>query len=424
MTYQEILTYIYNLGRFGMKPGLARIIPLLHALQDPQQGFRTIHVAGTNGKGSTSAFLASIIAAGGFKVGLFTSPHLMSFTERFRINGREIGEADVVMLAEQVMSAAPPETTFFEMITAMAALYFAANGVDIAIMEVGMGGRLDATNALHGELSIITPIALDHCEYLGDNIPAIAGEKAGIIKEGRPVVVSPQPDGGLSVIRERCRQLNCALYAHGEAFSAAWSDQGLSYRGINLTLDALHPGIAGSYQLANAASALAAAELLGGMGFSLDAHSLRGGVETAFWPGRMEMLGTAPRVLLDGAHNPAGSKALAEALEDIPRVRLLVVAGLMGDKDLEGILGPLLPLIDELFAVAPPLDRALPSRQLAQFCLLRGVKSQDAGSVADGLSSACRAATADDIVLVCGSLFTVGEARAFLLSKKYEPFRG
>ena len=291
-------------------------------------------------------------------------------------------------------------------------------------------GTLRPRSGLEGPIEALSPASTllpSHAEVLAfdaTNIPAIAGEKAGIIKEGRPVVVSPQPDGGLSVIRERCRQLNCALYAHGEAFSAAWSDQGLSYRGINLTLDALHPGIAGSYQLANAASALAAAELLGGMGFSLDAHSLRGGVETAFWPGRMEMLGTAPRVLLDGAHNPAGSKALAEALEDIPRVRLLVVAGLMGDKDLEGILGPLLPLIDELFAVAPPLDRALPSRQLAQFCLLRGVKSQDAGSVADGLSSACRAATADDIVLVCGSLFTVGEARAFLLSKKYEPFRG
>lgn len=424
MTYQETLSYIYGLGRFGMKPGLERITATLQALHNPQDAFKTVHVAGTNGKGSTSSFLASMLAEGGHRVGLFTSPHLINFTERIRINGREIAEEEVVHLAEQVIAAAPPETTFFELVTAMATLYFAEQKVDLAIMEVGMGGRLDATNALSGVLSIITPVAYDHCDYLGASLAAIAREKAGVIKAGRSVVVSPQEQDALSVIKERCREMKSPFYGYGETFTAFWSDTGLSYRGIGLEMDGLRPGLAGRYQQANAASALAAAELLDGMGFPLDAGALRSGIEKAHWPGRMEILGTSPRILLDGAHNPAGSKALAEALEDIPRDRLLIVAGVMGDKDVDGILGPLLPLADEMLAVAPSLARALPSDKLAEFCRSRGVMAHDAGTVAAGLSSARDIAGPDDLILVCGSLFTVGEARAVLLSKKFEPFRG
>ena len=424
MTYRETLSYIYGLGRFGMKPGLARITALLKALHDPQDAFKTIHVAGTNGKGSTSCFLASILAEGGHRVGLFTSPHLISFTERIRINGREIAEEEVLSLAERVIAAALPETTFFEMVTAMASLYFAEQGVDLAVMEVGMGGRLDATNALSGILSIITSVSRDHCEYLGDSLAAIAREKAGVIKAGRPVVVSPQEEDSLAVIRACCRETESPFYGFGEAFAASWSEGGISYRGLGLGLDGLSSGLAGRYQLVNAASALAAAELLGAAGFNMDADALRCGIEKAQWPGRMEMIGPSPRILLDGAHNPAGSKALAEALEDVSRKRLLLVAGVMGDKDEDGILGPLFPLADEIFAVAPSLARALPSDRLAGFCRSRGAFAHDAGSVANGLSSARDAAGPDDLVLVCGSLFTVGEARAFLLSRDFEPFRG
>src|SRR5512136_46454 len=204
MTFDEILTHIYGLGRFGMKPGLEKIRSLLKALSDPQDSFDVIHVAGTNGKGSTSAFLASILAANGHKVGLFTSPHLIRFTERIRINGLEIAEKDVVSVAERVLSAASPGTTFFEIVTAMACLYFAEQGVGPAIMETGMGGRLDATNVATGILSLITPISLDHCEYLGDTIALIAREKAGVIKTGMPTVVSRQSVEALSVLGEVC----------------------------------------------------------------------------------------------------------------------------------------------------------------------------------------------------------------------------
>lgn len=424
MTYQEILSYIYGLGRFGMKPGLENVTSLLQALDNPHNRFNSIHVAGTNGKGSTSSFLASMLAEGGHRVGLFTSPHLINFTERIRINGREITEEDLVRLAEQAIAAASSRTTFFELVTAIACLYFAEQQVDMAIMEVGMGGRLDATNALSGILSIITPVAYDHCDYLGDSLEAIAGEKAGIIKAGRPVVVSPQEQVALSVIKSRCLEMKSPFYSYGESFSSFWSDTGLSYRGVGLEMDGLRPGLAGRYQRVNATTALAAAELLDGMGFTLDAGALRSGIEKAYWPGRMELLGVSPRILLDGAHNPAGSKALAEALEDIPRDRLLIVAGVMGDKDADGIFGPLLPLVDEMFAVAPSLARALPSEKLAEFCRSRGVTAHDAGTVASGLSSARDIAGPDDLILVCGSLFTVGEARAILLSKNFEPFRG
>ncbi len=424
MTYRQILDHIYGLGRFGIKPGLERISSLLEALHNPQASFKTIHIAGTNGKGSTACFIASMLDEGGFRVGLFTSPHLISFTERIRINGREIAEEDVVRLGQKLISTAPPETTFFEMVTALACLYFAEQQVDLAIMEVGMGGSLDATNALHGVLSVITPVAFDHCEYLGKSLSAIAREKAGIIKAGSPVVMSWQAVEARTEIEAHCRELQSPLYCFGNSFTADWNGKRLNYEGLDIRIKGLLPGLPGRYQLANAASALAAAEILKQMGFSLDLAAMRRGMEKARWPGRMEMFGSSPRILLDGAHNPAGSGALAEALTDIPRRRLLLVAGVMGDKDLEGILGPLLPVVDQVFAVTPALPRALSSSQLASFYRVEGIDTCDAGTVAGGLFSALKAAGADDLVLVCGSLFTVGEARAIILSREFEPFRG
>lgn len=424
MTYQETLAYIYGLGRFGMRPGLEKITAILRALGNPQNSIKTVHVAGTNGKGSTAAFLASILAAGGYRTGLFTSPHLTSFTERIRINGDEIGEDEVVCLAEKVMVAAPPGSTFFELVTAMALLHFARRGVDIVILETGMGGRFDATNAVSGIVSIITPVSLDHCEHLGRTVAEIAGEKAGVIKSGRPAVISAQSPEALEIIVRRCEELGSPLYSYGKSFAAEWERDGLSYRGLSIAFDGIKPGISGRYQSVNAATALCAAELLAGAGFRLDAAALRRGLETACWPGRMELLEGFPRVILDCAHNPAGGEALAEALGDIPRNRLFLVAGVMADKDADGILAPLLSLAEHVFAVSPALDRALPSALLAGLCRGKGVACTDAGNVAAGLALAKRAAEARDLILVCGSLFTVGEARAQLVGRHFEPFRG
>jgi dihydrofolate synthase / folylpolyglutamate synthase len=424
MTYQETLAHIYGLGRFGMRPGLEKITALLHTLDNPQDRIKTIHVAGTNGKGSTAAFLSTILSSAGYKVGLFTSPHLIRFTERVRINGTEIEEEVVVRLAGRVIAAAPAATTFFELVTALAFLHFAEQQVDLAIMETGMGGRFDATNAASGILSLITPVSLDHSEYLGKTVAEIAFEKAGVVKPGQPVVTSARDEEALAVVRRQCTKLSSPLYCWGDHFTTAWEDGRVTYHGLRANLADLKPGIAGRYQEANAACAMAAAELLGGLGFPLSAEKLRVGIESASWPGRMELTGEAPRILLDGAHNPAGGQALAEALQDVPRDRLILVAGVMADKDAEGILTPLFPYTNRAYAVSPALERALPSERLAAFCRVRGVSCVDAGTVAEGLAQAKKAAGPGDLILVCGSLFTVGEAMAILQAERFEPFRG
>lgn len=424
MTYEQTLSRIYGLGRFGMKPGLERITALLAVLHNPHHDIQTVQVAGTNGKGSTAAFLAAILAGAGVKTGLFTSPHLIGFTERIRVDGVEIGKDEVVRLAAQVQEAAPGGTTFFEIVTAMALCHFAAEKVDLAIMETGMGGRFDATNVVAGRLSVITPVGLDHCEHLGRTVAAIAGEKGGIIKPGCPVVVAPQPPEALAVLSDRCRELNASLYRCGVDFDASWQGGTLSYRGLNVSLTGLRPGIGGSYQAVNAACALAAAELLSAAGFTLPVPALGRGIEEAVWPGRMEFFPTVPRLLLDGAHNGDGAVALAAALAEVPRKRLILVIGLMGDKEVAAILAPLLPLADEVVAVTPLLPRALPAEELSRLCGSPSRKCCAGGSVARGLALAMARAGADDLVLVTGSLFTVGEARALLLERPFEPMRG
>ena len=424
MTYAETLKHIYALGRFGIKPGLARISKLLGALGNPQDAFAAVHVVGTNGKGSTASCLSSILGAGGYRTGLFTSPHLISFTERIRIDGSEIDESTVTRLANRVMAAAPQESTFFEIITAMAALHFAEEGVAIAVFEAGMGGRLDATNAFNGLLCVVTPISLDHTDYLGQDIAEITGEKVGICKRGTPIVSARQHPDAARVIARRAGELGSPLYMCGEGFAATLQEGKLRYRGLSVALGSMSAGLPGRYQSGNVALALAAAELLSGTGFAVSPQALTAGVEQARWPGRMELFAGQPRVLLDGAHNPAGAAALAEALADIPRDRLLMVVGVMGDKELSGILSPLLPLADRFFAVAPAIERALPALELAAFCRKSGADAQEAGTVAQGIALARAAAGVDDLVLVCGSLFTVGEARSILLSRRFEPFRG
>jgi dihydrofolate synthase / folylpolyglutamate synthase len=424
MTYAETLSHIYALGRFGIKPGLDRIDKLLCALGNPQDAFAAVHVVGTNGKGSTASCLASILSAGGYRTGLFTSPHLISFTERIRIDGKEIEESSVTRLTERVMAAAPEESTFFEIITALAVLYFAEQGVDIAVFEAGMGGRLDATNALRGKLCVLTPVSLDHTDYLGLGIAEIAAEKVGICKPGTPVVSANQQPEAAGVIARYAGEQESPLYRCGEDFDAGWRDGKLWYQGLATNLDSVNAGLPGLYQSGNAALALAAAELLSGAGFPLAPQALATGIEQARWPGRMEIFPGEPRVLLDGAHNPAGAAALAEALAEIPRDRLLMVVGVMGDKELSGILSPLLPLTDAVFAVAPAIDRALPAGQLADFCRAAGACAQEAGTVAQGITLARAAAGAGDLIVICGSLFTVGEARSMLLARDFEPFRG
>jgi dihydrofolate synthase/folylpolyglutamate synthase len=422
MPLADILGKLYSRRRFGIRPGVERVCDLLGRLGNPEKQFRTIHVVGTNGKGSTSAFLSSILIQAGHSVGQFSSPHLVRFTERFRINGSEYSAEKLTDALTTVLEAAPGEATFFEITTALAAYIFSEEGVELVVMEAGMGGRSDATAAFDGEMTIITPIALDHTDYLGATIAEIAKEKVGIITPGTVVISSVQTEEAHQIVAEQCRNANCTLKTLNDNFSATWNPAGtLDYRGIHKNLTLLTPGIPGRYQANNAAVALAAAEALEAAGTNISPTAFRNGVAKAYWPGRMELIPGTPRLLLDGAHNPAGAAALADALGDYSYARLVLVTGVCSDKNIDQIYAPLLPLVDAVYTVAPAVERAVDDTELSLFFLKQGIAATPCGTVLAGVEEARRTSAASDLILVCGSLFVVGEVKAWL---EKEPFTG
>jgi len=425
MPLTDVLERLYARRRFGIRPGVDRVGKLLERLGNPEKQFRTIHVAGTNGKGSTAAFLSSILLRAGRSVAQFSSPHLVRFTERFRINGTEYSAEMLAHRLNTVLEATPDEATFFEITTALAAYIFSEEHVEFAIMEAGMGGGSDATAAFNGEMTILTPIAVDHAEYLGATLEAIAREKAGIIKPHTHVITAEQTEAAQFAIRERCLSTACSLTILGTHFSVAWNpDRTLAYHGLKRTLPNLTPGISGRYQAVNAALALAAAETLESAGTQITPAAFTEGIASAVWPGRMELIPGRPRLLLDGAHNPAGAAALAEALQDYSYSRLLMVTGVCDDKDVEQIYAPLLPLVDGIYTVTPAIERAMKDEVLTQFFRAQGIESEPCGSVVAGIGRARSRASESDLILVCGSLFVVGEAKAWLEQVNYTGIRG
>jgi dihydrofolate synthase/folylpolyglutamate synthase len=422
MSLAGMLEKLYARRRFGIRPGVDRVRLLLERLGHPERSFRSVHVVGTNGKGSTSAFLASMLGAAGLRTALFTSPHLVNFGERFRINGQEPAPERLEALLGTVMAQAPAEATFFEIVTALAVLYFAEERAEVAVMEAGMGGRSDATAVIPSLLTVITPIALDHCEYLGASLAHIAAEKGGIAEPRTTVVSARQPAEAKEVIRRICGAGANRLVQEGDDFHASWRDDGLlHYQGLCTELSHLTPGIPGRYQAQNAALALAAAEAFGAAaGIPVPPHALG----AAQWPGRMELIpGTIP-LLLDGAHNPAGAAALAEALGDYRYNRLLLVAGVMSDKDIPAILAPLMGKVHRAYAVTPAVERALNDDALAGILEELGFRATACGSVGNGIETARRENENGDLILVCGSLFTVGETKAWLAGQHFEGIRG
>lgn len=425
MPLTDVLERLYTRRRFGIRPGVDRVSKLLERLGNPEKQFRTIHVVGTNGKGSTSAFLSSILLHAGHSIAQFSSPHLVRFTERFRINGKEYSAEKLSSRLDVVLEAAPEEATFFEITTALAAFIFSEERVGVAVMEAGMGGRSDATAAFDGEMTILTPIALDHTDYLGPTLEAIAREKAGIIEHGTVVISAEQPDAVRLAVEEQCRAGNSLLKALGKDFLAGWNPDGtLDYHGMGRELSRLTPGMAGRYQASNAAVALAAAEVLEAGGMNITPSAFKEGIATAYWPGRMELVPGTPPLLLDGAHNPAGASALAEALGDHSYSRLLMVTGVCDDKDIDRIYAPLLPLVDAVYTVTPAVDRALKDEDLSLFFTKKGIVSQPCGSVVSGVCKARSQAAGGDLILVCGSLFVVGEIKAWLEGVNYSGIRG
>lgn len=441
INYANSLAWIHGLGRFGIKPGLERVRAMLAMLDNPQQKVRFVHIAGTNGKGSTAAMLASVLRVAGFRVGLYTSPYLLSFTNRMAVNNHDIGRHELTDLVGKVKpivetirkDPALGQPTEFEVVTALALTYFAYCEVDLVVLEVGLGGRLDATNVVTPLLSIITNISLEHTDVLGDTIEAIAGEKAGIIKPGVPLVTAAEDQEALNVFQKRCAELACdyhRVYPPLLPGDGAPSDypvavlnriqkdgQFFDYHGFNLQLKDLFIRLRGKYQLLNAATVLAAIELLAARGFTADHQAIQEGLAQTSWPGRLELMQEKPLLIMDGAHNPAAMEKLAEA---VPRYfeyrRLILVLGMLADKDIAGMLGHILPLADIVIFTRPTLPRAAAPQELAAYALAECSFAKEyhlVDNYQEALDLALELAEAGDAVLVTGSLYTVSDIRAY-----------
>jgi dihydrofolate synthase/folylpolyglutamate synthase len=424
MKYRETVDYLYRLQWHGIRQDLSPMRTLLVAVGRPYERYPVLHVGGTNGKGSTAAMLASILREAGYTVGLYTSPHLVDFTERIRINGRSITCDHVVELAEELRARIPVEAdpTFFEFTTAMAFLAFERACVDVAVVEVGMGGRLDATNVVRPIVSVITNVDLDHQRYLGDSVAAIAAEKAGIIKSATPVVTAASSPEVLRVLAARAIAEGSALTVIGrEAGVEGSAPAAFSFRGRNVRLDDLTCPLLGRHQLTNAATALAAAEHARERGLAIPVDAMRRGLARVRWEGRLEVIKARPRILVDGAHNAAGASALAEFLRAeraAGRIgRLVIVFGILADKDLPAIVERVGALADEVVLTEPSYHRAAPIDTLREAASTLSVPIRVAPTVADALAEVEGSLAPEDWCVITGSLYTVGEVKAIFQGK-------
>lgn len=420
MDYQATLQQLYHLERFGIKLGLENIRKLLALLGDPHKGLKSVHVTGTNGKGSVCAYTASVLQKAGYRVGLYTSPHLVRFNERIQVDRVPISDDDILRLwsgmqpAIQAMDGerAVNRPTFFEVTTAMAFQYFCEKEVDAVALEVGMGGRFDATNVVDGLVAVLTRVGLEHTEHLGKTVDRIAREKAGIIKPVSRVVTVDQE--ALPVIEERCRDLGAPLTVvgrdvHVERLSQDLSAQRLRIRGGFGEIELTTP-LAGSFQVENAAMAVAGLTELRKAGFEISDEAIAKGIAAARWPGRLQPVRHDPLVLVDGAHNGPAAVALASAYAELfPGRKCILVAGILADKDLATMASSLGPHAARIVACRPKSHRAYTPEEIAS--AFRPYAPADVvASVADGIDVALASATAADIVLITGSIYTAGEA--------------
>jgi dihydrofolate synthase/folylpolyglutamate synthase len=428
MSYRQSVEFLYGLHKHGIKPGLEVIQALLNRLGHPERRYPSLHIGGTNGKGSTAAMAASVLQAAGYRVGLYTSPHLVDFRERILVDGRMIAEEHAAALTDRVRAAcgSPREPTFFEFTTAMVFQHFADAHVDVAVVEVGLGGRFDATNVLAPVATAIVTVALDHQEHLGTSIGAIAFEKAGIIKPGVPVVVGRVSDEAAGVVARVAGERDAPLYRLPADFRAdGESPARFRYDGLRLSYDGLTCPLAGRHQLDNAACALALLETASGRGLPVSEEAVRKGLQAVRWGGRLETVESSPRMILDGAHNPDAAAVVADYVRDLRRsrsvARVFLVWGMMQDKDREGFLDHLLPHADEVIVTQARGPRAAPAEELSASVRARGRAAHVSPDPADAMTLARRMAAPDDLILITGSLLLVGEAKAALLGCGLSP---
>lgn len=401
--------------------GLDRIRELMERLGNPQRGLRIVHVAGTNGKGSTCAFVASVLRKAGFRTGMFTSPYVIEFAERIRVDGKNISDEDLLAATLKVREQAEAMSdhpTEFELMTAVALVHFAECACDFAVLEVGLGGRLDSTNIVEDPLvCAITPIALDHTDLLGDTLAAIAGEKCGIIKEGAVVVSAHQKPEAARVIADAAAEHGCPL-RKVDPEQLRGTPRLFSYKDYaDLTI-----GLLGSYQPENAAMAIEILEALRELGVDISDDQLRQGLAETTWPARFQLVDTNPDFIVDGGHNAQGAQALASSLEQVfPDKKPVLLVGILADKDYRGMLQTVVPLARAAVCVTPPNPRALPAEDLAEQVRLAADRAgvelesvQVAESFVDGVAKARAAAGADGLVCAFGSLYSVAEIMAAL----------
>ncbi|MBO1679384.1 bifunctional folylpolyglutamate synthase/dihydrofolate synthase [Bittarella massiliensis (ex Durand et al. 2017)] len=423
MTYEQALAYIHGRRRGLPKPGLARMRELMRRLGDPQNRLRCIHVTGTNGKGSTTAMVAAVLQAAGYRVGRNVSPFVLTFRERFQIDGEMISPAALAALTGQVkavcdaMEGEGLYASEFEIDTAIAFLWFAAEGVDLVCLEVGMGGDTDATNVIPAPLCCaITPISLDHTAALGPTTAAIAERKCGIVKGGTPVVCCAGQDGAaLDVIRRQCARRGSPLFLPDptalRVAKSGLSGSTFAYRGLPYALS-----LAGEYQLQNALTAIEVLRVLAAQGLAISQRAVRAGLAAVRFPARCERLGERPTLLLDGAHNPAGMAAFCQvvAAQDAPRK--VAVTGLLRDKDAPGIGRSLAGAFDALYLVAPPSERAADPARLAAAFAAQGLPATPCASLEEALAAARAQLPPEGLLAVCGSLYLASKARPLLLA--------
>jgi dihydrofolate synthase / folylpolyglutamate synthase len=413
MNYPDSVRFLYSLGNEvkTAKLGLERISALLEALGRPQQADRIVHVAGTNGKGSTCAMIESGLQAAGYRTGLFTSPHLVEPTERIRVNGCPVSAASFASAFERVHACAEDllrqeridlHPTYFESVTAMALLLFRESGVEWAVLEVGLGGRLDATNAVLPELCVIAPVDYDHEAFLGKSLESIAAEKAGILKRGVPAVFARQRPEALGVLMARAAEISAPvvrdIHAQISGITVHRLGSEFEWAGAQVTCP-----LAGEHQVENAITAVAALERLG-----VPPEAIRRGIAQTRWPGRLERIAENPEIVLDGAHNPAGARALAAYLERFydPR-RVWLIYGAMRDKAVAEMAASLFPRAGHVIVTAPAQARALRPETI------RDLADHDSIQVAPDLHAALELtaeAAPEDAIFITGSLFLVGEA--------------
>jgi dihydrofolate synthase/folylpolyglutamate synthase len=445
--YQAALDYLYSFVDYSMtralryspeKFDLGRMATFMDLLGNPQQDYPVLHIAGTKGKGSTAALCASALKAAGYRVGLYTSPHLEEYTERIQLNGKSISKIELVNLVDEIKPYVTriQALTTFEITTALGFLYFSKQQVDVMVAEVGLGGRLDATNIITPVVSVITALSLDHMNVLGGTLAAIAAEKCGIIKQGVPAVSSPQPEEAMRVIQERAAESNSALTIVGRDIlvePAGHNLEGQSFYLTKLTREdgqrmpggkreAFHIPLLGAHQIDNAAVAFAALDICNRRGLVVSLSAIKKGFRNVIWPGRFEILDREPFLVVDSAHNLDSARRLRQTLDDyLPGKEVILIFGASEDKDVSGILQELAPRVKRVLATKSEHPRALDPQDIARHCLRLQIPVSVIDTVEESLARACQETDDRQAIVATGSIFIAAAVKMIYRKRRKTP---